>query len=145
MELVHCIYCSASNDPNLDEDGLQTILDQSRNNNNKIDVTGILLYHAGSFFQVLEGDRKVVDTLYDKIEKDPRHNNLLKLIVEPIEERAFEKWTMGYPKISQKDLASIPGLNDFFTQGKSYLELEEGRAKLLLSAFKSGQWRSALS
>lgn len=61
------------------------------------------------------------------------------MIEESIVERAFGLWTMGHAKVSAKELSEIPGLNDFFTSGKSYLELGEGRAKSLLEAFKEGR------
>lgn len=51
---------------------------------------------------------------------------------------------MGYSKITTKELAEIPSLNDFFAKGMSYLELGEGRAKTLLGAFKEGKWRLSL-
>lgn len=145
MELVHCIYCSASTNDNLTDDELETILEQSRQNNARADITGVLLYHDGSFFQVLEGDRTAVAALFQKIAKDDRHTKVTKIVVEPIEERSFGEWSMGYPKVRLSDLANIPGLNDFFTQGNSFLDLEDGRAKTLLAAFKGGQWRTALS
>ena len=92
----------------------------------------------------MEGDRTVVEALYEKIAADKRHTRITKLILEPIEERAFADWTMGYPKLSQKELSEIPGLNDFFSRGRSYMELGQGRAKTLLAAFKDGRWRSSL-
>lgn len=141
MELIHCIYCSATTEEELSAEGLEAILEQSRTNNQKCDVTGILLFESGAFFQVLEGDEAVVDALYRKIEMDPRHQRVTKLISEPIEERAFGEWSMGYPKVSTKDLQEIEGLNDFFARGNSFMDLEEGRAKVLLDAFKKGKWR----
>ena len=145
MDLVHCIYCSASATTEFDPAGLQTLLDECRRNNAKLGITGMLLFQNGSFFQVLEGERTVVVALFEKIAADKRHTRVTKVILEPIEERAFGAWTMGYPRISARELAEIPGLNDFFTRGRSYLELGEGRAKTLLAAFKEGRWRTTLS
>lgn len=105
----------------------------------------MLLFQNGSFFQVLEGERTVVEALFEKIATDKRHARVTKVILEPIEERDFGEWTMGYPKISARELAEIPGLNDFFARARSYLELGEGRAKTLLAAFKAGTWRTSLS
>jgi len=51
---------------------------------------------------------------------------------------------MGFPKVSSKELAEIPGLNDFFTRGDSYMTLGMGRARTLLEAFKQGRWRVSL-
>lgn len=105
----------------------------------------MLLYTDKTFFQVLEGDRPVVEALLDKLTRDKRHERITKIVLEPIAERAFAQWTMGYPKISREELARIPGLNDFFSQGLSYMELGEGRARTLLSAFKEGAWRFTLA
>lgn len=145
MELVHCIYCSVSTSGELDPSKLLVLLDNYRKSNSKCDVTGMLLYQHHSFFQVLEGDRSTVETLFEKIATDPRHKRVTKLILEAIPERAFGNWSMGYPQITTKELAEIPGLNDFFRQASSYLELGEGRAKTLLAAFKDGKWRARLS
>lgn len=144
MNLVHCIYCSASSKGTFSPSELQELLDKCRLNNAKLDVTGILLYKDGSFFQILEGDETVVKNLFETIAKDKRHKRTTKIIVEPIEERSFANWTMGYPKLTTKELAQIPGLNDFYSHGKSYLELGEGRAKALLAAFKEGRWRASI-
>jgi hypothetical protein len=122
-------------------DGLLAIC---REKNGEAGITGMLLYQNRSFFQVLEGDRKAVESLFAKIAKDKRHVRMTKIITEPIEERAFAEWTMGFPKVSSKELAEIPGLNDFFTRGDSYMKLGPGRAKTLLEAFKEGRWRAAL-
>jgi len=145
MDLVHCAYCSASKAANLGPADLKSLLDECRRNNAKADITGILLYQNGSFFQVLEGERTAVETLFDKIAADERHERATKIILEPIAARAVAAWTMGFPKISAKELAATPGLNDFFHRGKSYLELGQGRAKALLGAFKEGRWRASLS
>lgn len=141
MELVQCIYCSASTNAALTEQSLQEILAKSRQNNAGLDVTGMLLYDSGSFIQVLEGDRPVVEALFEKINRDRRHDRVTKLVLEPIEKRAFAEWSMGYPRVTRKKLAEIPGLNDFFSRGYSLLELGENRARTLLNAFKSGNWR----
>ncbi len=145
MELVHCLYCSAATNPAFGRSDLNALLDECRINNAKLKVTGMLLFRDGSFFQVLEGDRVVVETLFERIERDKRHERMTKIIQEPIDERAFGEWTMGYSKISSKELATIPGLNDFFAKGQSYMDLGKGRAKSLLGAFKDGRWRQSLS
>jgi hypothetical protein len=140
MELIHLIYCSTATDENLTKESLEDILEQSRQNNQAVGVTGILLFESGAFFQVLEGEQTIVGPLFKKIATDPRHQNVTKLISEPIEERCFAEWSMGYPKVSRKELQEIPGLNDFFAKGNSFMELEEGRAKTLLAAFQKGKW-----
>jgi len=145
MYLVHCIYCSASTKENLGPEELAALLEECRRSNAAAEITGMLLYRDGSFFQVLEGDRAAVEALFEKIVADKRHSRVTKIILEPIEGRDFAAWTMGHSKISSRELAEIPGLNDFFVRGESYMELGEGRAKALLGAFKEGRWRLSLS
>ncbi len=145
MDLVHCAYCSASKKANLSPADLESLLDESRRNNAKAEITGILLYQNGSFVQLLEEERSAVEALFDKIAADKRHERATKIILEPIAARTFGAWTMGFPKITAKELATIPGLNDFFQRGQSYLELGQGRAKSLLGAFKEARWRASLS
>lgn len=123
---------------------LAQILTKSGRNNLRAGITGMLLHTDGSFFQVLEGDDKVVHTLYEKILADPRHTQTIKLVEEPIEKRAFSQWSMGFARVSRDELKKIPGLNDFFDRGASFHGLGEGRAKTLLAAFREGKWRRRL-
>ncbi len=145
MDLVHCIYCSATTNPVVTRAELDNVLAQARTNNAALGLTGMLLFHEGTFFQVLEGDRSVVEALYAKIARDVRHCRVTRLIIEPIEKRAFAQWTMGFSAITSTELAQIPGLNDFFSKGESFMSLSEGRAKSLLLAFKEGRWRLSLA
>jgi hypothetical protein len=144
LDLVHCIYCSASKKANFTESDLGQLLDECREKNAKVDITGMLLFRDNTFFQIIEGDRAVIDALFEKLSVDNRHTRITKIIVESIDQRSFGEWTMGYSKITIKELAEIPGLNDFFAKGISYFELGEGRAKTLLGAFKEGKWRLSL-
>lgn len=142
--LVHCIYCSAAINSFTQEEIL-TMLEKARINNQRLDITGMLLYENGSFFQVLEGHPDTVTNLLNIIEKDKRHDQIIKIIYEPIESRDFSEWTMGLAGVTMQDLKNIDGLNDFFESGRRYIELDEGRAKTLLKAFKKGKWRAAIS
>jgi len=143
-ELAHCIYSSAEAKTFTHEE-IIALLEVARANNSQLGITGILLYDNGSFFQVLEGEPSVVQSLYDKIGTDNRHRAVSKIVYEPIEERDFSEWTMGYAGITREELNRIDGLNDFFCGQQSYIDLDEGRAKTLLNAFKEGKWRSSIS
>jgi len=145
VELVHCIYCSAAASGAASPTDLAAILEVARRNNEGRNVTGILLYEGGNFLQVLEGDRAAVDKTFECIASDPRHRRVNKIIDEPIIERTFACWSMGYPLVTRADLARIPGLNDFFTRGHTLRELGEGRIKTILEAFKDGRWRPSMS
>ena len=142
-QLVHCVYSSAATIPFEGKDVIQ-LLEVCRKNNEQHNVTGMLLFDKNCFFQVLEGMPDAVDSVYQKIKADERHDNMTKIIYEPIEERNFADWSMGYSGARPKDLEAVKGLNDFFSVGKCYIDLDEGRAKILLQAFKEGRWRASI-
>ena len=142
---IRIVYASAASKTFQPKDLVADILVVAGPNNTKLGITGMLLHVDGSFFQVLEGEESAVHALYEKILRDPRHTSAIKLIEEPIERRAFSRWSMGYARVTRTELAQIEGLNDFFGQGSSFRELEAGRAKSLLLAFREGNWRRRLS
>jgi hypothetical protein len=92
---------------------LGIFLSEIRRKNQQQEVTGLLLYNEGTFIQVIEGTRDVIQDLFQIIKKDPRHSNIVKLLDESIESRAFPDWSMGYRKISNEQLADIPGFSNF--------------------------------
>lgn len=72
------------------------ILRVSRRNNLAFGLTGMLMYHDGNFFQVLEGPADNVETCYAQLATDPRHHSLIRLITREEEGRAFGNWCMGH-------------------------------------------------
>ena len=143
-KLTHIIYASTAIEKFTPSD-LKTILQVARRNNSQQSVTGMLLYASGSFLQILEGDEATLIGLFATISSDSRHRNLTKIIQEPIAQRAFGDWTMGFAEIESSELVSIEGFSDFFQQGNTMSNLQPGRAKKLLSAFAQGRWRTRLT
>jgi hypothetical protein len=88
-------YVSRSTVP-FDNASVQSILQISRRNNARIDVTGCLLFSGRCFAQVLEGDEKVVRSLVGRVAKDSRHGNLRFLSEVRRDEREYGDWSMGY-------------------------------------------------
>ena len=139
--LIHCIYASSATG-DFDESALRALLRTTRAANARRGVTGMLIHCEGSFFQVLEGDADVIDTLYATIAADPRHEKVTRIIHEPIAARSFGDWTMGYAKLSASDLETVDGMNDFFGEATCLVQIDRGRARKLLQRFASGHWRS---
>ncbi len=142
--LIHLIYASAETRP-LNSTELADLLAKSRANNARFGITGILLHAEGSFFQVLEGPSEAVECLFERISRDPRHTNLTIIIREPIAQRAFGEWTMGFFDVQTRDIQEIMGVNDLFGAATYLSKISPGRAKKLLEAFKQGRWRSRLT
>ncbi len=74
---------------------LSELLAISRRNNEAKGLTGMLLYADGNFMQALEGEAEIVDAVTAKIERDPRHHAMNRLIRMPITERQFGHWSMA--------------------------------------------------
>lgn len=144
QEIVQLTYTSlASHD--FSRDDLLSLLTQVRAKNQSAGITGMLLYAESSFFQVLEGPPEHIKNLINIIKKDPRHKHVTIIIKEPVAERSFGDWTMGYAQLTSQEADAILGTNDFFAHGESYAFLQPGRAKKLLEAFKEGRWRARIS
>src|SRR5262245_37140137 len=68
----------------------------SRRNNEVAEITGALLFSDTNFSQVLEGPRAEVERLYETLNHDPSHKDLLLLLNEPLGARQFLDWSMAY-------------------------------------------------
>lgn len=93
--LYQIAYVSLSKEP-LQPKLLSDILNVSQRNNGRDGITGVLMYHDRIFFQVLEGERSVVESCYRRIYDDPRHNNFSIVLEDTIESLTFSDWAMGY-------------------------------------------------
>ena len=137
-------YASAATTP-FDSNELFELLSKARTNNQALGVTGMLLYHEGSFIQILEGDQETVEALYAKISQDPRHSNALLLFRRTVEERSFGDWTMGFYLVDTSVASSLPGLNRFLQSGAAGLSSDDGeQIRSVLLGFRSGKWRRAV-
>lgn len=144
QHLVQLVYASAASVPFSDEQ-LETLLHVARQNNSALDITGVLMFVDGTFFQVLEGDADVVHALYDKIQLDQRHNNVLVLAERDIAERNFGQWSMGFVR-NQSEIEELPGFVNFFGESneqRSFVDLhgDSKRIGQILDGFRRGRWR----
>ena len=74
---------------------LRSILSVSRRNNQRLGITGYLIIDRKSFMQVLEGERKAVNTLFKHIQTDSRHTGVTIIEARDVETRSFGNWAMG--------------------------------------------------
>ena len=91
-QLKRVVYVSEKTDAS--DTTLRDIIAYSQKNNPEEGVTGCLLSGSNSFLQLLEGPADFIDTLYSKISKDNRHENVMTLCEEKIDERLFLSWSM---------------------------------------------------
>lgn len=136
MPLVQIAYASASIRPFTKED-LIDLLRKSRAKNQKIGVTGLLLYKSGNFLQILEGESSVIKTILSTIEADPRHKELITLFKRNITEREFPDWSMGFQNLNDPDVEQLPGYSKFLDlsfEPKS-LDKESSQVRALIHTF----------
>lgn len=98
-KIYKLIYLSSETEF-FNEHELLTILEKSIKNNKKKGITGVLLYSGGNFIQLLEGPKPEVESLFNLICKDKRHNNIIRLLAEYSDTRDFPDWKMGFRKIT---------------------------------------------
>ena len=91
-QLKRVVYVSKKTDAS--DTTLKDIIASSKKNNPEEGVTGCLLSGSNTFLQLLEGPTDFIDTLYSKISKDNRHENVVTLCDEKIDERLFLSWSM---------------------------------------------------
>ncbi|GAA1436499.1 BLUF domain-containing protein [Mycobacterium cookii] len=89
---------------------LVELIEQIRPKNERLGVTGLLLYSGGNVIQTLEGDTTSVDTIFDAIRADARHDRVRVVDRRLVDERAFASWSMGFRNVTAREVA---GLQDF--------------------------------
>jgi hypothetical protein len=75
---------------------IEHILVTARRNNAREGVTGALLYDEGCFAQVLEGPLAAVERVFERIQCDFRHSDVIVLENAPQNERLFGNWSMAH-------------------------------------------------
>ena len=95
MQPMICLAYMSSARQLIDAQAMAEILTQSRVNNARKGITGMLCHYDGSFLQFLEGQESQVTDLFKTISRDPRHTRLLEVYRGFIEQRAFPEWTMA--------------------------------------------------
>ena len=142
---LQLIYISAATVAFTTED-LTNLLEKARSNNSKVDVSGMLIYHEGSFFQVLEGPEEAVKSIYEIVADDPRHEEVRLLLKQNVESRSFADWSMGFVNPNRDLFQQIQGFSDFFKPGFSVPEMRKEGSMLgrVMSEFREGKWRQCV-
>jgi len=84
----------------------QAVIQLSARNISK-NVTGILIYNEGAFYQILEGDKNVLLDLMETVKEDDRHGTVHTIWEGEIPKRGYKKWGLAPCMISKIGLDSI--------------------------------------
>jgi Sensors of blue-light using FAD len=97
--------------PDITDATLELLLTDARQKNDELGVTGVLLFHDGSFFQYFEGPPPAVNQVYDRIRQSRLHTGIIELMRSPIEHRAFANWLMGFTRAPASTVLQISNAN----------------------------------
>ena len=114
---MHQIVYYSISEKIITEKIISEIIETSRKNNSRKDITGCLLYHDRVFLQLLEGKKEAVNELYEIIKKDERHSNITLIIEEDLTQQIFPNWSMAFSKFHNNmgDMDKFVESIDFFS------------------------------
>ncbi|MBT6350722.1 MAG: BLUF domain-containing protein [Halieaceae bacterium] len=138
FRLFHLGYVSTGRQV-FSPDALIALLTEAREANAKRNVTGLLLYREGSFYQVLEGAESEVMSTFNDIKQDPRHDSVRVLFKGEASTREFADWQMGFLNLDGVDIESLTGYSNFLSNDAQPQEFLEtlSRGKRLALMFRS--------
>jgi hypothetical protein len=125
--LVRLLYASRAVDAS--PQAIEDILTQSRQYNPACGITGILCYGGGIFLQAIEGGRAAISELYGHIQRDARHQDVVLLHYEEVDERRYGGWTMGHVDLARINTSILlkyserPELDPYAVSGRVSLAL----------------------
>lgn len=93
--ITHLLYKSFTSG-DLAPKQIQDILEASRTNNERDQLTGILLYRSRTFLQLLEGDEAAISKCMARIRTDRRHYGASTILKVTSDRRIFPQWQMGF-------------------------------------------------
>lgn len=106
MALFRLMYRS-SPPPGLSESALTDLVHDIRlqclARNSAAELTGILAYSTMAFVQSLEGEESAVSKLYQRIQADRRHSDVITISARAVMGRAFPDWAMAFASVSPSD------------------------------------------
>ena len=118
------------------ETTLLDLVDQCQRNNERLGITGILVYSDGNFMQVIEGADLPTHALYDRIQRDVRHRAVTTVHQQLIQVREFLGWSMAYNILPAKALRTNRLPEAFLDRARQRpLPLPLGSASSLVCSF----------
>lgn len=140
--MVHeLVYVSRSTDHRIAQTALNEMLAQAREKNERLGITGVLLYHEGEFVQLLEGETgNVRDLFYKSILRDQRHRRVFLCWEHHKQERSFSNWQMGFATKEDVLASATVSPQGFLEGGISQIDLSGPQStgrQLLLSVYET--------
>ena len=129
---LHALMYSSIADPNLSPQDIEQLVNDARRNNARHELTGLLVFQAGCFLQILEGDRKKLSNLFEqKLMRDPRHSAVNLFYDEALHERRFRFWHLAFSDLNQQSVRISSPYRECLNSERGLYELNRDTAKAL--------------
>jgi hypothetical protein len=138
-DLIHVIYLGAAS-PDLSEHDTVKFLNEARKANRTNDISGLMLYVGGCLMLLLEGEAANIDIASRAILSDEREMRMI--LREPISEREFPEWIMGFETVEPIEAARLLGEPLLFDPSSRVPRMDPNSAKTLLSIIGRRRWQS---
>lgn len=103
FRLVYRSQLCVSEDERKEE--VSNILAVARKKNEQHGITGALVVWEDSVVQTLEGEESAIRSLFERIQRDPRHEKV-EIVDAATGDRAFGRWSMAW--VSDDDQPDLP-------------------------------------
>jgi hypothetical protein len=138
-DLIQVIYVSKATS-DISEHETAELLKEARQTNRRNDVSGMMLYVGGCLLMLLEGERDKVDAVSREIVAWKRE--MRAICREPVAEREFPDWIMGFEAVAPAEAARLIGDPLAFDSALRFADIEAPKAKTLLSILGRRRWQS---
>ncbi len=116
--------------PGLEDGDIENILTTSRRNNGARDVTGLLLFSDGVFIQALEGIPAKIESMFQMISADQRHDQLDVLFDGTVPGRTFAAWAMAYIETSPEEMGQWSGADRALNRAEALALLSDDKGRV---------------
>jgi hypothetical protein len=101
MKCLYTICYVSKASEHITKDDVKDIFKVTEQANNASGISGILLHSFDNFFQVLEGEKRDLEQLYeDKIKKDTRHSDIYEIFNKEMETPIFSTYLSQFLTIT---------------------------------------------
>jgi hypothetical protein len=118
---LHALAYASTASREMSDAELEQLMVPTRAFNQAHGITGMLLYSGGTFLQALEGPEPALRLAFARIRSSTRHYGLIELLDQPVAEREFGAWSMGYGRVAPTELARLSA-----TEGQALRTLMAG-------------------
>lgn len=106
-EVIHNVVYTSRSTRSVTAAELDSILQDARKFNADHDITGVLFYAQGRFFQFLEGSAESLILVMDRIRAANCHDDIDVILDQAGLERHFADWHMAFTETPESELQAL--------------------------------------